>query len=287
MLKAFTLSAKAVTRGRKPGAKAAEPTKAFVGRKPVEVTEFFVPYKRDTAEETIRAACSDPKNIPAVVMELLRQGYTSLNEIPKIIGAKMLTDSDKSNWTKFVAALRDNHKQKLANSWVAERIGKIKVPRYDAFDVLETDADGNPRLYDVTEQVVVHLSRWLFGNIQKPLEFNTIAGKMAVPHGWEFDPDVQEIRQQQQDAKDDDDMTDDELSVFNIAAERAVAKIAAEWKSQAEAFKAEYGKVFRTRTTGNAFGTAENRLDYAADMLAGMILGGIDETDETDETDEE
>ena len=282
MLKAFTLSAKAVTRGRKPGVNAAEKTtaKAFVGRQPVEVTEFFLPYKRETPEETIRAACSDPKNIPAVVMELLRQGYASLNEIPGIIGAKMLTDQDRAKWTKFVAALRDNHKQKLASDWVRNRIGEIKVPRYNPFDVLETDADGNPRLYDVTAECVVHLVRWLFGNIQKGLEFNTIAGKMAVPHGWEFDPDVQEIRQQQQDAQDDDTMTDDELSVFNIAAEKEVAKIAAEWKTQAEAFKAEYGKVFRTRTTGNAFGTAENRLDYAADMLAGMILGGTDETDE-------
>lgn len=282
MLKAFTLSAKAVTRGRKPGANAAEKTtaKAFVGRQPVEVTEVFLPYKRETPEETIRAACSDPKNIPAVVMELLRQGYASLNEIPKIIGAEMLTDSDTAKWTKFVALLRDNHKQKLASDWVRNRIGEIKVPRYNPFDVLETDADGNPRLYDVTAECVVHLVRWLFGNIQKGLEFNTIAGKMAVPHGWEFDPDVQEIRRQQQDAHDDDTMTDEELSAFNVAAEKEVAKIAAEWKKQAEAFKAEYGKVFRTRTTGNAFGTTENRLDYAASMLAGMILGGTDETDE-------
>lgn len=128
---------------------------------------------------------------------------------------------------KAMNAVLPYERQKLAASWIKERIGKAVVPRYTAYNVLETDSDGNLVLHDVTDETVVNvLCHCIFRNIEEPLEFSAPCGKISVARIWEFDLRIREIRKLEEPL---------EKRVLD-----KVDSVAAEWKSHAKEFKAEY-----------------------------------------------
>lgn len=127
--------------------------------------------------------------------------------------------------------------QKLTAGWIKERIGKAVFPRYTAYDVLETDSDGNPVLYDATDDIVANiLCHCIFRDIEEPLEFCTPYGRFSVPNIWEFDLRVREIRKQGEPL---------EKRVLD-----EVGSVAVEWKSHTKEFKAEYERRIKLNMEG-------------------------------------
>lgn len=126
-------------------------------------------------------------------------------------------------------------RQKMAAVWIKERVGKLSFPRY-VKDELEVSPDGKPRLYDVTDEVIVNLlCHWIFGNFEDEVAYAVSTGWIRCSNIWEFDMRVVKIRQQQSEVENGN-LSTDELPRL----ERRVVKIAEEWREQAKELKGEY-----------------------------------------------
>jgi hypothetical protein len=258
--------ARARTRGKKPVEKKPE----FTGRKPVRISEVFEEYSSETPKQTIAKALAGGVPLDKVVMESLRSGYATLNEMPKLIGIPMLTDSDTRQWQQFAANLRDSHKQELAADWVRSRIGTIEVPRYNKFDVPDTNPDGTMVMYNITDECVPHLCRWLFGSGDKPIKFGSSVGEIEQPHPWMFDSRVSDIIDAA--AELADGKTDEEVEAIERDAQVEISEIATEWRHHADTMKTEFGRLFRTREVQKGRSSTD-RLNYAASLIAARIAG--------------
>lgn len=312
----------AVTRTR-GGVKAAKPEAdkpKFVGRKAIPRTAMFEPHAKETPAETIWAAiaAAAKKSGPgaaftAVVMELLRTGYCTLNEIPDILrceGKPRLTEGygdeekDTKEWTALKKAIREKHQYDIASEWVRDRItvrrtesgdsttSPVEVGCVDSGGDPLVDSNRNPITMDVTEAAVSAIVAWMFTARNKPIKFAVNAGARkcdVTALAWEFDTEVQDLAEQKfADIERLENLfkrgvvTGDEkkqrLADIEDGFERAKKPIESEWHSTAEGFRAKFGQLFRTRNT--AIGSIAERSDGAAAFLIGSLLGPDSEDSE-------
>lgn len=309
----------AVTRTRR-GAKAAEPKAdkpKFVGRTAIPRTAMFEPYAKESAAETIWAAiaAAAKKSGPgaaftAVVMELLRTGYCTLNEIPDILrcdGKPRLTEGygdeekDTKEWAALKKAIREKHQYDIASGWVRDRItvrrtesgdsttSPVEVGCYGANELPLMDSSGNHITMDVTETAVSAIVAWMFTARNKPIKFAVNAGARkcdVTADAVEFDVELQDLTKQKfaeierlENLFKRGVVTNDEMKQkladiedgFERAFERAKKPIESEWHEAAEGFRVKFGQLFRTRNT--AIGTIAERSDGAAAFLIGSLLG--------------